>query len=100
MKLAKSAWNFLQSSYVDTCEHCPNPTFIGPKYQKMSDYSFDDYYYLSASKTPSKMNEKEHTINDSQLLVQLNSIRVRFLGVHRGGGGGGAVAWLKLPRPL
>ena len=47
------------------------------------------------------MNEKELAIDDSQLLVQLNSIRMRFLGVHhtvreRAGG----FAWLKLPRPL
>ena len=105
MKLAKITWNFLRSPYVDTCEHCPNSTFTGSKYQKiptpMTDYSFDDYYYLSASKTPSKMNEKEHAIDDSQQLVQLNSIRMRLLGVHRVvGERAGGFAWLKLPRPL
>ena len=47
----------------------------------MTDYSADGYHYLSTSKTPSKMNEKERVIDNSQVRVQLNSIRVEFLGL-------------------
>ena len=42
----------------------------------MHDYSVDCYRYLSASKTPSKMNDKERATDDFQLRFQLKKTRL------------------------